>query len=232
MLLLTKPYVPAPREVVVHQSQGEEDQNPTDPVAEMSSDSKPQALSCSILASLRPGIHVSLMLSQSDNAVRLAALCRLVEEDQEAINYLLDTLQSEYDDHNQLMAETDRTAPSVGSPVVAWSDVDDTCYRGVVLANPAGTAQSTVLQMDFGNILEVSQANIFHMWPAAGDTKSFGLQLVSIVPLTASLESVLGMPVKAVVVPGKAETGVAVRIPALGDHVFDIFPWFAIRYIF
>jgi Tudor domain len=167
---------------------------------------------------------VTLMLTQSEESGRLAAFCHLQEEeDQAAVNYLLETLQTEFEAQPRLDPDASLV---VGSPVVVKSDVDQTCYRGLVLTQNA--AGMSVLLMDFGNILQASRKKVVPMWPAASDWKSFGLQLSG--EKVAGLETVLGTPVKAFVEPSTTGAVCAVKIPALENHIFDVFPWFSIRY--
>ena len=74
--------------------------------------------------------------------------------------------------------------------------------------------------------------SILPIWPSAAQWKAFGLQLMAPVvtrPLSQLLEPLIGAPFKGFVVPGAAVTAIAVKIPDLGDQVFDVFPWFAVR---
>jgi hypothetical protein len=111
----------------------------------------------------------------------------------------------------------------------------------MVLATPAAKSGSvSVIQIDFGNVLEVPLANVVKMWPSAGKLPSFGLQMRSIAgeTMAAKLESFLGSPVLGEVIPGEvipggaAEKQLAMKVPVLGNHVFDVFPWCVLRFSF
>jgi hypothetical protein len=80
---------------------------------------------------------------------------------------------------------------------------------------------------------QVPIGSIVRIWPAASQWKAFGLQLKpggTAQPLSQLLGPVLGNPINGFVVPGAVGTAVAIKIPVLGDQVFDVFPWFALRF--
>ena len=111
----------------------------------------------SILADLRPGDRVTLMLSPADEH-QAAVFCQSPERDRDSVEYLLNTMQHEFHAHLREAVGGGGDALAVGDAVVALSDMDDVCYRGVILALPDnGRLRIPVLQIDFGNVIKVNR---------------------------------------------------------------------------
>jgi hypothetical protein len=96
----------------------------------------------------------------------------------------------------------------------------------------SGLSRTTIINNV--HYFQVPIASIIRIWPAASKWKAFGLQLQPVgtaQPLSQLLKPVLGSPIKGFVVPGAVGTAVAIKIPVIGDQVFDVFPWFAFRLV-
>ncbi len=124
-------------------------------------------LPTSIMTDLRPGDEVLIVLNSADTD-RAAAFCQIQGKDDEAVEYILDTLPTEFaakqrqqqqQKQQQLgtgMEGRGEAALAVGDIVVVHCAMEGTCYRGVVLELPGGgQAEVPVLQMDFGTVVKV-----------------------------------------------------------------------------
>ncbi len=122
-----------------------------------------QQLPTSIMTDLRPGDEVLIVFNNADTD-RAAAFCQIQGKDDEAVEYILDTLQTEFAARQQQqllqqlgtgMEGRGKAALAVGDSVVVHCAMEGTCYRGVVLELPGGQAKVPVLQMDFGTVVKV-----------------------------------------------------------------------------
>jgi hypothetical protein len=117
-------------------------------------------LPTSIMTDLRPGDEVLIVLN-SANTERAAAFCQIQGKDDEAVEYILDSLPTEFAARQQQqqlgtgMEGRGEAALAVGDSVVVHCAMEGTCYRGVVLELPGGQAEVPVLQMDFGTVVKV-----------------------------------------------------------------------------
>jgi hypothetical protein len=113
------------------------------------------------MTDLRPGDEVLIVLNNADTD-RAAAFCQIQGKDDEAVEYILETLPTEFAARQQQqqlgtgMEGRGETALAVGDIVVVHCAMEGTCYRGVVLELPGGgQAEVPVLQMDFGTVVKV-----------------------------------------------------------------------------
>jgi hypothetical protein len=112
-------------------------------------------LPTTIMADLRPGDEVLIVLNNADTD-RAAAFCQIQGKDDEAVEYILDNLPTEFAARQQQQEGRGEAALAVGDSVVVHCAMEGTCYRGVVLElTGGGQAEVPVLQMDFGTVVKV-----------------------------------------------------------------------------